>query len=212
MKRNSLKSRSTPALVPYVALLVLFAAVCSANADSPSAPRWSVVVSTAPHNPQDVWFTTGGNNTDGWRGGGCICVGPLAQGLGPGDHATGLIDIFEGGIIGVDGMPVEPGTYFAPGIPFPLGPKNGPGAELPGRDFEVVSGRTFYVAGTNFIVESNLADLGLPKGAVVPVMFTFNLDELGRSEQLAVIWADFGGGFVPFLDEGLLMTNVRFRD
>jgi hypothetical protein len=127
---------------------------------------------------------------------------------------TGLIDIFEGGIIGIDGMPVEPGIYFAPGIPLPLGPKDGPGAELPGRDFEVVAGRTFYVAGTSAIVESNLDDLGLPKGLVLPVMFTFDLDPegLGRSEQLAVLWVDFGFGFVPFLDEGLLMTNVRLRD
>lgn len=212
MRRHSLNTLLPPSLVSCVALLVLFAAVRSAEADPPTEPRWSVVVSTAPQTPQDVWFTTGGNNTDGWHGGGCICVGPLAQGLGPGDHATGLIDIFEGGIIGVDGMPVEPGIYFAPGIPFPLGPKNGPGAELPGRNFEVVAGQTFYVAGTNAIVESNLDALGLPKGAVVPVMFTFNLDGLGRSEQQAVIWADFGFGFMPFLDEGLLMTNVRILD
>lgn len=184
-----------------------------AVADPPTEPRWSVVLSTAPHHPQDVWFTATGNNVDGWHSGGCICIGPLAQGLGPGDHATALIDIVEGGVVGIDGLPVPPGTYFAPGIPEPLGPKDGPGAELPGRDFDVTVGETFYVLGFMEIVESNLDRFGLPRGAVVPVMFTFDFDpeNLGRSEALAVIWTDVGIGFMPFLNEGLLMTNVRLH-
>src|SRR3954449_4770998 len=86
----------------------------TASAGQPTNPRWSVVLSTAPHAPQDVWFTATGNNTEGWRGGGCICLGPLAQGLGPGDHATALVEVLEGGIYGVDGLPVDAGTYFAP--------------------------------------------------------------------------------------------------
>lgn len=144
-------------------------------------------------------------------GGGSICLGPLGQGLGPGDHATALVEVLEGGIYGIDGMPVPPMAYFAPGIPVPLGPRDGPGAELPGRDFELVPGRTFYLITRHTIVESNLDRFGLPAGLVVTAMFTFDFDpnNLGRSDQLTVNWADFGFGFFPFLDEGVLMTNVR---
>src|SRR5215207_4344352 len=100
------------AVVVLAALLTSpLARTTTISAAPPTAPRWSVVLTTAPHWPQDVWFTGTGNNTDGWRGGGCLCLGGLAQGLGPGDHATILIDVLEGGVYGVDGTPVPPGTY-----------------------------------------------------------------------------------------------------
>src|SRR5215207_9767606 len=82
-------------------VLVLPALIVSSTAQGTgpaTAPRWSVVVTTAPHAPQDVWFTATGNNDDGWHGGGCLCLGGLAQGLGPTDHATILIDVVEGGV------------------------------------------------------------------------------------------------------------------
>ena len=43
-------------------------------------------------------------------------------------------------------------------------------------------------------------------------MFTFDFDpdDPGRTENLSVNWFDISGfGFVPFLNEGVLMTNVR---
>ena len=112
---------------------------------------------------------------------------------------------------GVDGMPVPPGTYFAPGIPSPFGPKDGPGEELPGREFEMVVGETFYLIMEGYVVESSLDRFGIPQGFRTTFMFTFDFDDLGRSDQLAVNWSDFGFGFFPFLDEGVLMTNVRLR-
>jgi hypothetical protein len=191
--------------------LTLLCSGSGAPAGALTEPRWSVVLSTAPHHPQDVWFAASGNNTVGWNGGGCLCLGPLAQGLGPGDHATILVDVLEAGVFGIDGLPVPPGTYFAPGIPVPFGPRNGPGEELPGRTFDMVVGRTFYMILEGYIVESNLDRFGLPAGLVVRSMFTFDLDpnNLGRSDQLSVNWFDFGFGFFPFLDEGVLMTNVQ---
>ena len=183
----------------------------TATSDAPpTAPRWSVVLTTAPHSPQDVWFTATGNNADGWRGGGCLCIGPLAQGLGPGDHATILIDVVDGGVFGVDGTPVEPGTYVAPGATIDPDAPSGPGEELPDREFKMTVGRTFYVIVDAVVVESNIP--GLPAGATFRSMFTFDFDpdNLARTENLSVNWVDFGFGFFPFLNEGVLMTNVRW--
>src|SRR3954454_22160887 len=113
---------TTVAVLPRLGLALVLAVLpawSTAHAGPPTEPRWSLVLSTAPHHPQDVWFTATGNNTDGWNGGGCICLGPLAQGLGPGDHATAQVEVLEGGIYGVDGTPVLSGPYFAPGHPCP---------------------------------------------------------------------------------------------
>src|SRR5687768_8849067 len=117
---NRFTSRRPPsglvlAAVSVVLVLPVLISFSPARAAPSTAPRWSLVVTTAPHAPQDVWFTATGNNADGWRGGGCLCLGPLAQGLGPGDHATILIDVVEGGVFGVEGTPVPSGTYIAPG-------------------------------------------------------------------------------------------------
>src|SRR5688572_14040139 len=122
------------AAVVLAAALTAPAARTATSDAPPAAPRWSVVVTTAPHSPQDVWFTATGNNVDGWHGGGCLCLGPLAQGLGPGDHATVLIDVVDGGVFGVDGTPVLPGTYIAPGATFDPDAPSGPGEELPDRE------------------------------------------------------------------------------
>lgn len=48
-------------------MAALGVALASAVADPSTSPRWHVVVSSAPHNPQDVWFAGIGNNTDGWH-------------------------------------------------------------------------------------------------------------------------------------------------
>src|SRR3954469_25180115 len=117
----------TRAAVVLAALIPMSLARTAGSAGRPAAPRWSVVLTTAPHAPQDVWFTGQGNNTDGWQGGGCLCLGGLAQGLGPGDHASILIDVVECGVFGVDGTPVPAGTYIAPG-PSVIRPRTGPGA------------------------------------------------------------------------------------
>jgi hypothetical protein len=191
-----------PALIPF--------SPARGDGGPATEPRWSLVVTTAPHAPQDVWFTATGNNTDGWNGGGCLCLGGLAQGLGPGDHATILIDVIEGGVFGVDGTPVPPGTYIAPGATV-IRDVTGPGAELEDREFDMTPGRTFYVIVNAYIVESNIPELP-PAGTMLTSMFTwdFDPDDLGRTENLAVNWFDIPGlGFIPFLNEGVLMTNVR---
>jgi hypothetical protein len=51
-------------------------------------------------------------------------------------------------------------------------------------------------------------------------MYTFDFDpsdpdEYGYNVRNVALWADFtgtGNFFFPFLNEGLLMTNVRLRD
>jgi hypothetical protein len=183
-----------------LALIVCtFAAVLAITpAGAAAADRWSIVVSTAPTNPQDIWFAASGSNASGWLGGGNVClVGPLAQGLGVGDHATIKLDVVSAGIFGVDGTPVAPGTYVAPA-----------GTEFPARTFEMVVGRTFFVITRGFVVESNLPFL--PKGTTTSLMLTFDTI-LGRTSQDVVAWTSTPAGFVPFLNEGVMMTNLRRR-
>lgn len=190
-------------------ILALLGAPTGALADPPTQPRWSYVVSTAPHHPQDIWVSGTGNNVDGWVGGGSVCVGPLAAGLGPGDHATIQLRPLEGGIYGVDGTPVPPTTYVAPGSEGEPGEPTGPAEELEAREFVMEPGRVFYAIFEGYVVESNIP--GIVKGSTLRIMFTWDFDpnRLGRTESLGVAWLDFGGGFFPFLNEGVLMTNVR---
>jgi hypothetical protein len=153
-------------------------------------------VSTTPGLPQDVWFAGQGSNATAWKGGGVVCLGHLAQGFPVGLHATIKVDVVQAGIIGPDGFPVDPGPYVAPGI------------ELPDLAFEVVEGGTFYVILETFIVNSNIP--GLTSGDTGRIMFTFDFDgQLGRVDRVLVAWMDIAGEFVPFLNEGVMMTNVR---
>jgi hypothetical protein len=161
-----------------------------------AADRWTIVIGTAAGVPQDVSIAAAGNNLDGWRGGGSDHLGLLAQGFEPTDHATLLLDVVEAGVFGPDGTPVDPGPYIAPG------------GELPARDFDVVVGETFFIVLDAYVVESNIPLT--PIGATFRFMFTFDA-VLGRTEQLLVSWVDFGAGLQPFLNEGLMMTNLRLR-
>ncbi len=95
-------ARRVGLVVGLAAGLAVLPAPTSAGAP---AGTWNVVVSTAPHLPQDVWFAGRGDNADGWDSGGCICLGRLAEGLQAGQHATLQTDVVEGGLIGVDGSP-----------------------------------------------------------------------------------------------------------
>jgi hypothetical protein len=71
-----------------------------------------------------------------------------------------------------------------------------------------------------YVVESNLAALGIPKGFFVKFMFTFDFDpwdpnEYGNRQRNVANWVDFTGTgdfFIPFLNEGVLMTNVQWRN
>lgn len=177
-------------------LAVALAAVSPAPADPPTAGWWSVAVSTAPHLPQDVWFAGVGNNADGWRGGGSICLNQLAQGFPNGEQLTLLVDVVAGGLFGADGAPVPAGTYTFPGI------------ELPPVGYEVAAGETFYVALDVYVVQSKLPDFEV--GDTFRFMFMWDY-EPGLSDPAMVLWIDFGFGFVPFLNEGELMANVRFH-
>src|SRR5262245_34325525 len=93
-------------LLAVISLLLVITAAPLAHADE---PRWSVGRSTATQLPQDIWISGNGNNATGWRGGGSVCLGVLAQGFPDGQHATLLTDVVEGGVLGIDGTPVEPG-------------------------------------------------------------------------------------------------------
>jgi hypothetical protein len=166
-----------------------------AVADAPTAGRWQVVVSTSPQIPQDVWFAGKGNNTDGWTSGGSICLNQLAQGFPNGEQVTILLDIVEGGIVGEDGTPVVPGTYSFPGI------------TEPNFDYTVRSGTSFYVILDGYVVKSRLA--AFPQGETFTFMFMWDFAE-GRSDRHVVLWLLVDDEFVPFLNEGTMMANVRF--
>jgi hypothetical protein len=163
-------------------------------ADPPAADDWVVVVSTAPHIPQDVWFAGEGNNTDGWTSGGSICLNQLAQGFPNGEQVTMLLDVVEGGIVGQDGTPVVPGTYTFPGI------------TEPEFDYTVTSGTTFYVIVDAYVVQSRLA--AFPQGETFTFMFMWDF-AAGRTDPHVVLWLFVDDEFVPFLNEGTMMANVQ---
>jgi hypothetical protein len=168
-------------------------AVGALPASAASTDRWSIVISTARQLPQDVWIAANGNNTVGWRGGGVVCLGPLAQGFAPGDHATIQERVVAAGVLGIDGTPVPPGDYVAPGI------------ELPDREFDVVAGKTFFVILSGKVVESNIP--GIAVGSTSRIMFTFDM-ALGRNDVPVVAWFGTPTGFFPFLNEGIMMVNL----
>jgi len=178
-----------------LALAALALPLTPLAADPPTAPRWHVVVSTAPHIPQDVWFAGQGNNTDGWTSGGSICLNQLAQGFPHGEQVTFLLDIVEGGLVGADGTPVAPRTYRFPGI------------VLPAFDYAVTAGTTFYVILDAYVVQSRLP--AFPQGETFTFMFMWDFAP-GRADRHVVLWIDFGDGFEPFLNEGIMMANARF--
>jgi hypothetical protein len=179
-----------------MSLVVLTMPPAHATAYGSTGERWSVEVSTAPRQPQDVWFAGMGNNVDGWRGGGSICLNNLAQGFEGGEQVTLLLDVVEGGIFGQDGTPVPAGTYTFPGT------------ELPDLDYTVTVGQTYYVILDAYIVQSKLPDFVV--GNTVGLMFMWDFAS-GRTNREMVLWADLGFGFFPFLNEGLLMANVRLH-
>lgn len=206
----------TNCLVAVLALAGILTAVpsiptASAQPRPPAQPtppaqqlnRWSLTIQGAAKLPQDVWVSALGSNTTGWQSGGSICLGLLAQGFEPGDSITILTDVVAAGLFGPDGFPVpttdannDPIVYFAPGI------------ELPDRYFTLAEDRSFYVIIDGYVVESTQPEV-FPVGVNVPLMFTFEYQE-GRAELEMVAWTlDAKGEWFPFLNEGLMMANVR---
>jgi hypothetical protein len=219
MNATQVKRCGVCVVLGVVVLLAAFSGLARVSAGAPTAPVWSLVITTAPGLPQDVWFTAKGNNTDGWNGGGVLCLGLLAQGLGPTQHATVDADVVWAGIYGVDGTPVDPGTYTLPGGQLLTDGRTGPAELLGPRDYTLTPGKTFFMVFDAYVVESNLADLGIPQGLTVKFMFTFDFDptdpgSYGNRQRYVANWVDFTGTglfFVPFLNEGVLMTNIRLR-
>jgi hypothetical protein len=190
-------------LATFLALIGLSHTGAAAIAQTVETDRWSFTIQGAAGLPQDVWIAALGSNSNGWLGGGSICLGPLAQGFEPGQSVTLLIDVVEAGVFGIDGAPVpttdaagNPVVYFAPGI------------ELPGRSFTLREGASFYAILDAYVVESTTPDV-FPVGVHLPVMFTFEYVE-GRVEQELALWTqDASGQWVPTLNEGLMSTNIR---
>jgi hypothetical protein len=219
---EELKYRATPAvltlMVAVVTALAALTVPSRVSAQGPTAPVWSIVIQTAPGLPQDVWVTGQGNNQDGWHGGGCLCLGPLAQGAGVTMHATVLTDFVSAGIYGVDGMPVSPGTYTLPGGQLLTDGRTGPAEIVGPREYTIASGKTFFVVFDAYVVESNLDQFGIPKGLTTKFLFTFDFDpsdpdSYGNTQRYVANWLEVPGvGFIPFLNEGVLMTNVQLRD
>jgi hypothetical protein len=115
---EQLNYRATPALLTLmlavVAALAVLALPAPVSAERPTAPVWSLVVTRAPGCRKTFGSPrTATTRMDGRRGG-CLCLGPLAQGLGPTQHATVLVDVYSAGIFGIDGTPDAPGTYNSP--------------------------------------------------------------------------------------------------
>ena len=189
-----MKLRTEKLVLLALAVAALVLPWVPAVANPPTAPRWHVVVSTSPQIPQDVWFAGQGNNTDGWTSGGSICLNQLAQGFPNGEQVTMLLDIVEGGIIGQDGSPVQPGPYFFPGI------------TEPDFDYTVTNGTSFYVMLDAYVVHSRLSTF--PEGATFTFMFMWDFAP-GRSDRHLVLWLFDGAEFQPFLNEGIMMANVR---
>lgn len=180
-----------------VFLLVMYMPAGTEGAGK-NAAEWSVQIQTAAGEPQDVWIAGRGHNDDGWRGGGSICLGLLAQGFEVGDHVLLLTDLVEGGVIGEDGTPVPAGDYVAPSD------------ELGDQEFTIdEDGGTFYVIVDTEVMNSNVE--GFEVGDPGQLMFTFDFVE-GRTDQCFVLW--FGGedNWFPFLNEGVMMANVKFHD
>src|SRR5262249_42465140 len=115
------------------------------SAGRSTAPVWKIVIGTAPGLEQDVWVTGMGNKLDGWISAGVLCIGPLAQGFGPTQHATLDADIVAAGIFGIDGTPVPPGTYTLPGGTVSTSGPTGPAQLWPPRDFTLTPGKTFFI-------------------------------------------------------------------
>jgi len=183
-------------------------------AGNSTAPVWKIIIGTAPGLEQDVWVTGMGNNQDGWISAGVLCIGPLAQGFGPTQHATLDADIVAAGIFGIDGTLVPPGTYTLPGGTVSTSGPTGPAQLWPPRDFTLTPGKTFFIIFEIRVVESNI-DIA-PKGLKLKFMFTFDFDpddpsSYGNTQRYIANWIDFtdtGDFFVPFLNEGIMMTHI----
>jgi hypothetical protein len=202
-------------LLGSLAFLATLPAPAGVRAEGPGDPVWHFVISTASGLPQDIWITGMGNDRDGWISAGVFCLGPLAQGFGPTQHATIDVDVVAAGIYGIDGTPVPPGTYTLPGGAVSTSGRTGPAQIWGPRDFTLTPGKTFFIAFRARVVESDLAIA--PKGLTLMGMLTFNFDPLdpqsyGNRQRYIANWVDFTGTglfFVPFLNEGIMMTNVR---
>src|SRR5262249_26776907 len=128
--------------------------------------------------------------------------------------ATIDVDIVEAGIYGVDGTPVPPGTYTLPGGTLFTCGRTGP-AELWGpKDYTLTPGKTYFIIFDARVVESDI-DIA-PKDFILKFMFTFDFDaddvgSYGNTQRYIANWIDFTGTglfFFPFLNEGIMMTNI----
>ncbi len=175
---------------------------------------WTVVVTTAPGLPQDVWMAAHGNDTDGWNGGGSVCLGVLSNDLGPndpvpafepGDHATLLTTVVSAGVFGVDGTPVAAGNYLAPGNALDASPA---------RAFSLANGQSYFVAFDGLVQNSsNPAAFPFPVGTTLRFMLTFDYHGEGRQVTPGVLWVGIPAGpeylYFPFLNEGDMMLNAK---
>ena len=93
----------------------------------------------------------------------------------------------------------------------------GPAQLLGSRDYTLTPGGTFFIVFDAEVIESNIPQI--PAGLAVKFLFTFDFDpddpaSYGNRQRYVANFVDFTGTghfFIPFLNEGVLMTNVRAR-
>ena len=186
-----------------LATLGAIASVLALTGPTVAAERFSIEVSTAPQIPQDIWISGKGNNTDGWTGGGVICLGVLAQGIQKGQRATLKGDVVEAGFVGVDGTP----TDFL-GRPISFQTYTAPSDQFGPLTFTVTPGVTFFIILDITVQNSTIPSL--PAGSKTKLMLTGDVPNLGHSTPTFVSWFDVGNDeFFPFLNEGPMMANIR---
>ena len=192
--RSAFGIRAAASVILAMGWLAASPVLCPANA---AGPKWSIIVSTAPGLPQDVWFTGSGSNDVGWKGGGVICLNHLAQGFDGGEQLTLLVDVQQAGVYGPDGKPVPAGTYTFPGI------------DLPPVDYTVAEGKTYYVILNGYVVNSQIP--GFDVGTIVTIMFMWD-HQLGNNNTQVVSWMKTTTGFVPFLNEGIMKIVEKLHN
>ena len=112
------------------------------------------------------------------------------------------------------------GTYTLPGGQLLTDGRTGPAEIVGPREYTIAPARPSSWSSTPTWWSRISPTFGFPKGLTAQIHVHVRLrpadpTSTATRQRNVANWADFtgtGGFFVPFLNEGLLMTNVRLRD